>query len=222
MDWLALGTAIIGMALGSIITIVIVKSKWITSKENPRLKIAKFRGFNETNGEEKDTSSINILALVVEKFQDGSKPQFTYDERALNYNNLCFIEYTLKNEGITKINTLYFTSNYKSISIFGIDDISHIMIEEKMLNYDMDANNLNMELGDTIKIRVYYIKNKIAGTNLKRPVFAIWIKDINNKIWVQSLYSPENKISNPKKSTSRKLRECIDTDVAIEYFRNLP
>lgn len=149
---------------------------------------------------------------------DHGRAQFFYDEKALKDENLVFVEYELKNTGSTEISDICITGNLpKNLSLIELER-KEFYITKKLLNYGVWSNKRYIKPGQTLKLRVYYIKEQIIVSNLGTPVLTIWLNDINGRYWSQLLASPSQQIEISRYRKYSEFRESIDIDKAIECF----
>lgn len=234
MDWLAFIGSILGGLIGGLFTYFGVK---LTLKherekekqeqlmkadaEKPRLEIIKYLDFDATKNIKEKNNDCNVLMLNIMKFvNDYGRARFYYDEKALNNENLIFIEYELKNTGLTEISNICITSNLpKNLSLIELER-KEFYIVENLLNYDVWSNKRYIKPGQTFKLRIYYIKEQIIISNLGNPVITIWLNDVNRRYWSQLLATPSNQIEISRFRKYSEFRENINIDKAIECFKN--
>ena len=233
MDWLAFAGSILGGLIGGLCTFAGVKLtlKHERDKERrealdkanetkPRLEITNFRDFQETEKDETCNPDWNVLALHIDGFRDEGRARFFYNEAALDYNNLYFVEYELKNTGLTEISQICITSNLpRNMSVMELGNRG-FYIKENLLNYDAWADKRFIKPGETIKLRSYFIKGKIVESNLGLPIFSVWLHDVNGRVWYQELKAPIPEISLSFSSTGKRFYETIDVKEAIDCFRD--
>ena len=51
-------------------------------------------------------------------------------------------------------------------------------------------------------------------------MISIWLMDINNRVWLQPLFAPHNKIYNSKKKTWKDFQSDNNIEMAIKCFIN--
>ena len=93
-------------------------------------------------------------------------------------------------------------------------------IREGFLNYDVWSNKRYIKTKQTIRIRIYYIKDQIPATLLSGPSLTVWLKDVNGLMWSQTLSAPGNEIEISRFKTYRDFKDDTDISSAIDCFRN--
>lgn len=234
MDWLAFAGSILGGLIGGLFTYFGVrltlkhemekeKKKQIlkADAEKPRLEIVKFLNFEETKHNRNVNNDCNVLMLDIKKFaDDNGRARFFYDEQALKDENLQFVEYELKNTGLTEIADICITGNLpRNLSLIELER-KESYITENFLNYEVWSNKRYIKPGQSLKLRIYYIKDQVMVSNLGTPIITIWLNDVNGRYWSQLLASPNNQIEISRYRKYSEFRENINIDTAIECFRN--
>ena len=69
--------------------------------------------------------------------------------------------------------------------------------------------------GQSVKIRVYFVRNKIVCSNIRNPLISIWLLDEYG-----NLDAPNNGISDTHLTSKRELMDYTDERTAIECFIN--
>ena len=234
MDWLAFAGSILGGLIGGLFTYFGVrltlkhemeqekKEKILKADaEKPRLEIVKFLNFEETKHNRNVNNVCNVLMLDIKKFaDDNGRARFFYDEQALKDENLQFVEYELKNTGLTEIADICITGNLpRNLSLIELER-KETYITENFLNYEVWSNKRYIKPGQSLKLRIYYIKDQVMVSNLGTPIITIWLNDVNGRYWSQLLASPNNQIEISRYRKYSEFRENINIDTAIECFRN--
>lgn len=234
MDWLAFAGSILGGLIGGLFTYfgvrLTLKHEMEKEKkeqilkadaEKPRLEIVKFLSFEETKNNRNVNNDCNILMLDIKKFaDDNGRARFFYDEQALKDENLQFVEYELKNTGLTEIADICITGNLpRNLSLIELER-KETYITENFLNYEVWSNKRYIKPGQSLKLRIYYIKDQVMVSNLGTPIITIWLNDVNGRYWSQLLASPNNQIEISRYRKYSEFRENINIDTAIECFRN--
>lgn len=232
MEWISFFGSVLGGLIGGIFTFLGVKltlkheqekeRKEILLKANdnkPRLEIVKYYDFNTTINNENINNDCNIIALNIIDFKDDCNcARFFYDTAALNAENLIFVEYEFKNNGNTEIEDICITSNLpKIMSVFEFER-KEIYINENLLNYGVWAHKRYIKPGQTIRLRVYYVKDQIILSPISYS-FTIWLHDVNGRYWAQNFNCPVNEIEISNYSNRDEFKEAIDIDKAIDCFR---
>lgn len=234
MDWLAFAGSILGGLIGGLFTYfgvrLTLKNEMEKEKkeqilkadaEKPRLEIVKFLNFEETKHNRNVNNDCNVLMLDIKKFaDDNGRARFFYDEQALKDENLQFVEYELKNTGLTEIADICITGNLpRNLSLIELER-KETYITENFLNYEVWSNKRYIKPGQSLKLRIYYIKDQVMVSNLGTPIITIWLNDVNGRYWSQLLASPNNQIEISRYRKYSEFRENINIDTAIECFRN--
>ncbi len=234
MDWLAFAGSILGGLIGGLFTYfgvrLTLKHEMEKEKkeqilkadaEKPRLEIVKFLNFEETKHNRNVNNDCNVLMLDIKKFaDDNGRARFFYDEQALKDENLQFVEYELKNTGLTEIADICITGNLpRNLSLIELER-KETYITENFLNYEVWSNKRYIKPGQSLKLRIYYIKDQVMVSNLGTPIITIWLNDVNGRYWSQLLASPNNQIEISRYRKYSEFRENINIDTAIECFRN--
>ncbi len=233
MDWLAFLGSILGGLIGGLFTFFGVKATLRhedkkmalerlekAKRERPRLEIVSHSGFKKAAELTEEKSDWDVVVLGIEGFQmkDG-RARFYFDEAALKLENLTFVEYELINSGLTEIEDMIATCNLpQNIAIFELDNVRD-HITEKFLNYESWAKKPYVKPKQTIKLRVYYIKNKIVGSTLSSPILTLWLKDVNGYLWSQCLYAPREQLDNSEMRKNADLKDARDWETAIKCFK---
>lgn len=234
MDWLSFAGSIIGGLIGGLFTYFGVKltltheiEKEIreeckkAEETKPRLEIIKYTGIKKSQEYDKREIGCSALFLMINDYKcSESRIEFFYDEQALDLNNMVYVEYILKNIGQTEIIDICLSTNLpRNTSLLELDE-RKFYIKEKLLNYNVVSNKRYIKPGDHIKIRIYYIKDKIIGSIIGSAAITVWLRDVNGRYWSQSLFCPDNKIELPYLSNYKYFKECINIDTALKCFRN--
>ena len=232
MEWLAFAGSILGGLIGGLFTFFGVKltlkhekekeQKEILTKveENkPRLEVIKYFDFDATANKKTVNNDCNVLLLNIEKFEDDNgKARFFYNKEALNSNKLVYVEFELKNTGLTEIEDVCITSNVPKNMVAIELERNEFYINENLLNYKVWANKRYIKPGKSITIRIYYIKEQIISGLISYPL-TIWLRDINGRYWEQNFGSPNNDVEKPRLSNRKHFMEQTDIETAIECFR---
>lgn len=175
MDWLAFAGSILGGLIGGLFTYfgvrLTLKHEMEKEKkeqilkadaEKPRLEIVKFLNFEETKHNRNVNNDCNVLMLDIKKFaDDNGRARFFYDEQALKDENLQFVEYELKNTGLTEIADICITGNLpRNLSLIELER-KETYITENFLNYEVWSNKRYIKPGQSLKLRIYYIKDQV-------------------------------------------------------------
>ena len=234
MDWLAFAGSIIGGIIGGLFTFLGVKLtiKYDKEKEKkaeqlkaeetkPRLEIVHYAGFDSTKDIKTHNNDCNVLVASILDYKEvDGYARFYYNEKALDENNLDFVEYVFKNTGLTEITDVCITSNLqKDTAVFALERREYY-IKENFLNYDVWSNKKFIKPGDTITVRIYYVKDQVVVSNLGFSPLSMWLLDINNRQWRQPLSAPMKETDVPYFARYSDFKNAIDFKKGIECFRN--
>lgn len=185
----------------------------------PRFEVENYKG--ETLFEEEDSVDVGMLVCSIRDFKNNGRALFYYDKEVKTPQAWVFAEYILKNTGRTEISQAYFVTNLpKNTSIFNTSNGENVTCyNNNFLNYKVRLDK-SVKPGQSVKIRVYFISNKIVYSNIGNPLISIWILDEYGKMWYQDLDAPHNKISDTHLTTKAKLLDYTDERTAIECFIN--
>lgn len=92
-------------------------------------------------------------------------------------------------------------------------------IKENLLNYEVWSHKRYIKQGQTLKIRIYYIKEQVMISNFGTPILTVWLNDVNGRFWSQLLASPSSQIEISHYRKYSEFREDINIDKAIECFK---
>lgn len=183
----------------------------------PRFEIQEYKG--ETPYEDETDVNVGMLVCSIRKFENIGRPMFYYDEEIKNPKDWVFAEYTLKNIGKREISRVYFVSNLpKGTSIFNTTK------SENVISYDNNFYSRKVRLEKSIKpdqfikIRVYFVSDKIVYSSFGNPLISLWLIDEYGKIWYQDLDAPYKKISDAKIISKDTFYNYTDESVAIDCF----
>lgn len=201
----------------------IKKDKEKRKLERPRLEIVSFKKLDNCGTMHQCDADFAVVILKIIKYDVNPRndhPCFYYDERALKIDNLCYVNYIMKNIGMTEIVDICATVNLpKEATLVNYKNLDFI-IREKMLNYDGYTTKRYIKSGETFSFRVYYLNDQILVSNLGNPSITLWLCDINGNIWKQCLFSPQCEIENSLETNYNELNNVKDVRNAINCFRN--
>lgn len=186
-------------------------------KDKPRLEIIKYNALCKPDNKKRVDANI-LLCRIVDHKNNGSHC-FYYDEDIINTANWVSVEYLLKNTGNTEIEYLYFSTNLvKSTALFNVSNEENVFCySNKLLSYRVYINK-NLKPGETIKVRVNYISDKIIESNIGSAPICIWLVDVNKRWWAQALFAPQNMLYNSEKSSFEEWKGNTDEFKAMECF----
>ena len=185
----------------------------------PRLEIQEFFAIeDEKNEQEPDISAI---IASIKGFENTDRARFKYNPYLLETEKWVAVDYVLKNIGATEVDHLYLMTNLpRNTSIFNVtsgeykDDFKY-----QFLNYSVILEK-TIKPQQTVKIRIYYLENEVIVSNMGSAMISIWLMDINNRVWLQPLFAPHNKIYNSKKKTWKDFQSDNNIETAIKCFIN--
>ena len=186
-------------------------------KDRPRLEIVDF--YHESTFKEEENVDVGMLVCCIRKFKNIERAMFFYDEEITQKEKWVYAEYVLKNTGNTEINEICFSTNLpKNTSMFNTTTNENVLCyNNNFLNYKVFLNK-NVKPGQIIKIRVYFVSDKIVYSSFGNPLISIWLSDVNKNIWIQDLDAPNNKLYNSRRTTKQNFYAYTSEDKAIECF----
>ena len=232
MNWLGFIGSILGGLIGGLFTFFGVKATLRhedekrakeefekTEHEKPRLEIAAYSDLKKAAESKAEKTDWDIVVLSINGFENKDwRAWFFYDEAALKLENLDFVEYELVNSGLTEIQDLCATCNLpRSISIFELDD-REVNIKNHLLNYEAWGKKRYVKPKEIIKLRVYYIRDKIVVSNIGSPVLTLWLRDVKGNLWSQSLYAPGKQLEISRRRSYEDFKGSRDIETAIRCF----
>ncbi|MCR5692946.1 MAG: hypothetical protein K6G74_03125 [Bacilli bacterium] len=233
MEWLAFAGSVLGGLISGLFTFIGVRLSIShdeykkqreriekAKNEKPRLEIVSLKTVDEASETEVPNNDCNVLALDIEKFRvEEGRSCFYYNEAALEIKNLTFAEYELINNGSTEIEDICVTSNIPDFMSLIEFERKDFYIKERFLNYGVWSNKRYIKPKDTFTLRVYYIKGEIPTTTFGCPELVIWLRDVNDFVWSQTLDAPTKDIEKPIMRSDALLREACDILPTIRSFR---
>lgn len=230
----SVGSAVIGGMIGGFFTLLVAnrnqrhqdeqrrKDKLeLTNKEKPRLELKKYKEFKEARTAKLEECDLSALALGILEFKEvDGRACFTYDKKASDLEELIYVEYLFENTGQTEIEEVCISSNLpRFMSLMDMKQ-KDFYLNNHLLNYDVWSDKRYIKPKETLKVRIYYIKDMIPTTTLGSPELVVWLRDVNGLIWSQVLNAPGKEIEISRLSNSSELKEAIDVRTAIECFKN--
>lgn len=228
MDWLGFVGSVIGGIIGGLFTFLGVK---LTIKhddekkmeeeqkkiieEKPRLEVVEFK---EVGKHRNTKSDMDVICLDIKDVNKTDRRlEFSYDEKALDKNNLVSCEYVLRNTGITEIDSICLISNFpKNMSVIELRN-TEFLVNEKILNYEAWSDKRFIKSGEQIKLRVYFIEDQVIAGFLSASL-AMYIQDINGSYWHQPLFVPTKETDNSKLSSRKEMKSYSDVESALKCF----
>lgn len=234
MEWLSFFGSILGGLIGGIFTFLGVKitinnenKKTLEKKRDeklknkPRLEIVNKTEIKNYSSKLKSKNELDVVVLKILNYDNnGSRPNFYYDEEVLNRENLCYKEYTFKNTGATEIDYICITTNLlKDTALFEFEHYE-FFVKEKLLNYEAWSNKHFIKQGEDITVRLYYLKDKIIVSNIGSATITLWLRDINGNIWYQPLFIQNDFIDKSYESNNKEFKDSRDIETALHCFEN--
>ena len=184
----------------------------------PRLELKKFKDLSKGKIESKSDFEC-LLINFIEVKPSGESLFFVYDSKAIEKSNLCCVEYEFVNTGKTEIDSICVTSNQpRTTSIFELD-CREFFIKNGLLSYDAWSRKRFIKPGETISIKVCYVKEQIIYSPLS-CVATIYMEDINGHLWRQPFFCPTSEMENSKRTNRREFNDIRDTRSAFECFKH--
>lgn len=236
MEWwatllISLGSAIVGSIIGGFFTLLVESKKQkhqdvLTRKEElqkryeerPRLELKQFKDLE--HGRVTSTCDCECILLNIEDISEKDGVFFfSYDERALDLKNLVCVEYLFKNTGKTEISSICVVSTHqRTTSMIELEKRS-FLINYKALCYEAWAKKRFIKPGETVSIKVCYVKDKVMIS----PISAcadIYMEDINGHFWHQPLFCPTNEMENSNRVNYKEFEDNKDIRLALDCFRD--
>ena len=190
-------------------------------QNKPRFEIKEYKGFDATKDATNFEIDASILALGIISFEmKNNRAYFDYNLKEIRKNNLVSVEYLLENTGATEIMEVCFSSNLQRyMSIMELKE-KDTYLNNHFLNYDVWSKKRYIKPHESIRIRVYYVKDQIPSTIFGSPELIIWAKDIYGFLWSQVLNAPKNEIEISRLRKDEELKNAIDIESAINCFIN--
>lgn len=233
MEWLGFVGSIFGGLIGGLFTFIGVKMTIKHEKEKeireqlqkaelekPRLEIVSFNDFEATKDDKETNNDCNVLILKITDYKiENDLVRIIYNEDALDREKLVYVEYEFMNTGHTEIIDISVANNYhRNYSIVELER-KDFYINNRLLNYGVWSNKRYIKPGQTCKIRIYYVDEEVICSELGMPILTIWLRDVNERYWSQSLLCPYNQIEISHNRKFSDFRKNIDVDTAIECFK---
>lgn len=236
MEWwgtllISLGTTIVGALIGGYFTLLAGKRKQKhedlkdrkaeLQKEyelRPRLELKKFKDLD--HGKVESKCDFECLLLNIKNIKrDGESLFFVYDNKALDLENLCCVEYEFTNTGKTEIDSICVISNQpQTTSIFELSERS-FFIKNGLLCYDAWAKKRFIKPGETISIKICYLNDQVMISQIS-AVATIYMEDINENLWRQPLFCPTDEMDNSTRASRKDFNSYKDVRAAIDCFKD--
>jgi|GEM_PF-2020837 len=162
-----------------------------------------------------------FIAKIENVKNDDGRLWFDYDQKILTRSNWTSVVYLLQNIGKTEIDHIYISSGLpKNVAMFDAKNQEvDYFVKNGLLNYSVILEKF-CKPGESIKLTINYLIEKVVVSNLGSAMIKIWMIDINGKYWAQPLFAPENKIYNSFRTSSGDLRTEAFIDEALKCFEN--
>lgn len=185
-------------------------------KVKPRLEIQEY--IAEHDYDETENADMTVLLVSIKGYEKHIH-HFHYDPLILDKKKWRCVDYVLKNIGGTEIDHLYLSTNLpKDTSLFNVSNNEHVLCYENMfLNYSVILEKA-IKPQQSVHIRICYIIDQIIVSNIGSAPIAIWLMDVNNNVWEQALFAPENKLYNSSRSSLKEFRDYTDISKAMDCF----
>ena len=186
--------------------------------ERPRLELKKFN--NLEHGKIHSKCDCECLLLNIEKIENNNGYfLFYYDEKALDLNNLCCVEYYFVNTGKTEIDSICVVSTYpKTTSIIELS-MRNYLFDYKTINYECWSLKRFIKPGESVSIKICYVKNKVMVSPVSASA-AIYMEDINGYLWHQQLFCPTDEMENSERASYREFRDNKNVRTALKCFKD--
>ena len=213
MDWLSFWGSIIGGLIGGIFTFLgvfltlrrdkkkqIIEERKQLLESKPRLEILSIKDYDhfETDDFTFEDALIEVPIIGVD-MKDNDHPKPIYPEEAINFLNLATREYIFQNTGLTEISWISFTLRDPRRLSLALFNESHLMIKNQDLQFTVHINKRFIKHGNTLKLRIFYLKEEKSIQLFKGITLWIWLCDIHGNLWVQQLTPRYNELELPKK-----------------------
>ena len=184
----------------------------------PRLELKKYKELKQGKIESKSDFECLLLDFK-DKKPVGESFFFFYDDKALDKNNLCCVEYVFINTGKTEIDSVCIISNHpRTTSIIELEN-RDFLIKSGSLCYEAWSNKRFIKPGEAISVKICYIKNQIMNSPIS-AVATIYLEDIYGYLWSQPLFCPTNVVENSNRASRKDFNNYRDVKSAIECFKN--
>ena len=186
--------------------------------ERPRLELKKFKDFE--HGKIQSKCDCECLLLNIEKIENNNGHfNFYYDEKALNLDNLCCVEYEFINTGKTEIDSICVVSTHpRTTSMIELKQRSYLL-NYKTINYESWSSKRFIKPGQSVSIKICYIKGKVMVSPIS-AVAAIYMEDINGHLWHQPLFCPTDKMENSNRANYKEFRDNKNVRLALDCFKD--
>lgn len=141
---------------------------------------------------------------------------FYYPDDVLDEKKYCSYVYELKNVGKTEVvNFTVYTTSKHYTCLIPIKELKTI-VDEKYVSYS-DLSDNKLKIGDTIKIKIIYNKERVLG-NMLSASLNIACQDIFDTYWCQPLFAPFEKVYDANEITAEQYWSRQGEQDAIDCF----
>ena len=124
-----------------------------------------------------------------------------------------------ENTGKTEIDDICIVSTSpKTISIIDLKS-RDFLINYKTLSYEARSYKRFIKPGETVSIKVCYLKDKVIGSPVG-AVASIYMEDINGNLWHQPLFCPTDAMENSPRASHKEFKDSRDIRLAFKCFKN--
>lgn len=184
--------------------------------ERPRLEIMSFQDIKPLSTESIFDCDFALTDYTRISLEDNSL-HFSYDQKIVNPNNLCCVEYSFSNTGKTEIDSVCFVCNQKDrISLVDLKEIDYF-VSRSFPSCEAWSNKRFIKPGDSLTLRVCYLKGQIVMP-LISAVVSIHLQDINGNLWHQPLFCPSNETDNSTRESFKQFKEYRDINSIYRHI----
>ena len=187
-------------------------------EERPRLELKKFKDLE--HGKIQSKCDCECLLLNIEKIEDDNGHfLFYYDDKALDLNNLCCVEYIFINTGKTEIDSICVVSTHpRTTSMIELDKRNYLF-DYKTINYESWSSKRFIKPGESVSVKICYVKDKVMVSPIS-AVAAIYMEDINGHLWHQPLFCPTDEMENSNRANYKEFRDNKNVGLALDCFKD--
>ena len=226
----SVASALVGALVGGFITFLIEKKKFkaelllekkkeanLEYEKCPRLELREYKDLSE--GKINSNADLECVFLNFDRrIMKNESLNFSYDDRAIDINNLCCVEYVFENTGETEIDSVCLVSNEpKTTSLVELEHRT-LLIENKILSYEAWSERRFIKPGEKVSFKVCYLKDKVIVSPIS-AVGVIYLQDINGNLWHQALFCPTKDVENSTRATFEEFKNNRDVAIAMECFK---
>ena len=236
MEWwatllISLGSAVVGAIIGGFFTLFVENKKQKHQdalarkeelqkqyEERPRLELKQFKDLE--HGKISSKCDCECILLNIESITENDGIfLFSYDEKALDLENLVCVEYLFKNTGKTEIDSICVVSTHpRTTSMIELEKRS-FLINYKTLCYEAWSKKRFIKPGESVSIKVCYVKDKVMISPISACA-VIYMEDINGHLWHQPLFCPTNEMENSNRANYKEFKDNKDIRLALDCFKD--